>query len=106
MLFISFTRRSPGLLLWHLLLLFSGAGPAAATGVPEPPARNDTNRRFATAREALEDGPKTFEDLCAALGSRDGRDVVLALDELRQAGRLTRVGEGEWAIVEGEDAAE
>jgi 2,5-furandicarboxylate decarboxylase 1 len=90
---------------FDLTLPFGKRG-AMELSVPEPPARNDTNRRFATAREALEDGPKTFEDLCAALGSRDGRDVVLALDELRQAGRLTRVGEGEWAIVEGEDAAE
>ncbi len=73
--------------------------------VPAPPARHDTNRRFASAREALQDGPKTFEDICAALGSRDGRDVVLALDELRQAGELTRVGDGEWSLVEGDGAA-
>jgi 2,5-furandicarboxylate decarboxylase 1 len=88
---------------FDLTLPFGKRG-AMELSVPEPPARNDTNRRFATARDALEDGPKTFEDLCAALGSRDGRDVVLAMDELRQAGELTRVGDGEWALIEGDEA--
>ena len=47
---------------------------------------------------ALADGPKRFEELMAALASRDGREVVLALDALRAAGRLTREKDGRYAL--------
>ena len=60
--------------------------------VSDPPLL-DGDARFDSVRDALEDGPRTFGELMACLGSRDGRDIVLALDELRQAGRLSR-GEG------------
>jgi hypothetical protein len=33
-----------------------------------------------------------------AVGSRDGREVALKLDELREAGILTRLENGEWAL--------
>jgi len=35
---------------------------------------------------ALNDGPKYFEELMTAMGSRDGREVVLMLDALRAKG--------------------
>ena len=54
-------------------------------------------------RAALDDGPKTFGELMACLGTRDGREIVLALDELRQAGRLSR-GEGGVYLIPGESA--
>jgi hypothetical protein len=56
--------------------------------LPEVPSY--TGKRFASVRAALEDGPKYFEDLMAAIGTADGREVVRMLDELRQAGVLAR----------------
>ena len=56
--------------------------------VPEPPAYQ--GQRFGSLREALAHGPKHFEDLMAALGSKDGRDVTLAIEALRNQGVLTR----------------
>ncbi|MGH7095262.1 MAG: hypothetical protein ACREFB_17245 [Stellaceae bacterium] len=49
--------------------------------VPMPPAY--AGKRFADLRAALKDGPKYFEELMAALESRDGREIVRALDQLR-----------------------
>lgn len=49
--------------------------------IPEAPSYG--NRRFATVRAAIEDGPKRFEELIAAVGSRDGREIVLELERLR-----------------------
>jgi 2,5-furandicarboxylate decarboxylase 1 len=49
--------------------------------IPEVPTYGD--RRFASIRAALEDGPKRFEELIAAVGSRDGREIVLELERLR-----------------------
>jgi len=77
-----------------------GKRDAVEHSVPKPPAAPAPAPRFATLREALADGPKTFGALCAALGSRDGLDVVLALDELRREGALTRLADGEWALAE------
>ena len=38
----------------------------------------------------------------AATGSRDGREIVRALDAIRQAGRLQRDAEqGRWGLVKG-----
>ena len=56
--------------------------------VPHPPRFE--GRRFGSVLEALQDGPKYFEDLIAALGSEDGREVMMDLDALRQKGRLKR----------------
>jgi hypothetical protein len=33
-----------------------------------------------------------------ALGSRDGREIVRALDVIRKAGKLTRDDRGRWAL--------
>jgi hypothetical protein len=63
--------------------------------VPAPPAF--AGKRFASVEAALADGPKFFEDLMAAVGSRDGREIVRALDALRQKG-LDRDGEGRYFI--------
>jgi 2,5-furandicarboxylate decarboxylase 1 len=51
------------------------------TYVPVAPTYGD--RRYASLRAALEDGPKRFEELIAATGSRDGREIVRELDNLR-----------------------
>jgi UbiD family decarboxylase len=64
--------------------------------VPEPPRFE--GRRFTSVEAALADGPKTFEALMAALASRDGREVVLALEALREAGRLAREKDGRYSL--------
>jgi len=64
--------------------------------IPEPPRFE--SKRFPSVEAALADGPKRFEELMAALASRDGREVVLALDALRAAGRLTREKDGRYAL--------
>ena len=42
-----------------------------------------------------------FGEIMAALGSDDGREIVLHLDDLRRKGSLTRLEEGEYALAEG-----
>jgi hypothetical protein len=64
--------------------------------VPEPP--RFAGRRFASLEAALMDGPKTFEDLMSAVGSRDGRDVVRALEALRHSVALDRDPQGRYVM--------
>jgi 2,5-furandicarboxylate decarboxylase 1 len=67
--------------------------------VPAPPTF--TGRRFPSVEAALADGPKFFEDLMAAVGSRDGREVVRVLGTLRDNQILDRDGEGRYFIKSG-----
>jgi UbiD family decarboxylase len=64
--------------------------------VPAPP--RFAGRRFASLEAALGDAPKFFGELMAALGSRDGREIVRQLEELRAAGRLARDDEGRYLL--------
>jgi UbiD family decarboxylase len=65
--------------------------------VPAPPAY--TGKPFASVEAALADGPKYFDELMAAVGSEDGREIVRTLDGLRRAGRLGREPErGRWVL--------
>ena len=50
---------------------------------------------------ALADGPKFFEELMTAVGSRDGREVVRTLGGLRDKLSLDRDGEGRYFIKAG-----
>ena len=79
-----------------------GAGDALALTVPEPPKTGTA--RFQTVRDALQSGPMMFGDIMQALGSDDGREIVLRLDELRDEGLLTRLEEGEYALVDVDQA--
>ncbi len=64
-----------------------------------PPAAPEFGQAsFQTVPAALAEGPLHFGQIMGAIGSRDGRDVVLALDEIRQAGDLTRMKDGRWAL--------
>lgn len=55
--------------------------------------------RYQTVRSALEDlGPSFFGDIMEAVGSRDGRDIAVALDEIRNAGELVRKPDGRYAL--------
>ena len=65
-----------------------GAQKKLEAEIPEPP--HYKGGRFASVEDALRDGPKFFEQLMAAVGSEDGREIVLELEDLRRSGRLTR----------------
>jgi 2,5-furandicarboxylate decarboxylase 1 len=67
--------------------------------VPAPP--RFVGKRFASVEAALADGPKFFEELMAAVGSRDGREVVRTLGNLRDKLSLDRDGEGRYFIKPG-----
>jgi hypothetical protein len=51
-----------------------------------------------SVREALQDGPKYFRELMQAMGSRDGRDTTVALDEIRNEGLLSRDADGRYQL--------
>jgi 2,5-furandicarboxylate decarboxylase 1 len=65
-----------------------------------PKAPDYGGERFESLTAALRDGSKTFEQLMAATGSRDGREIVRAFDDLRSARRLDRTGDGKWMLRE------
>jgi 2,5-furandicarboxylate decarboxylase 1 len=73
-----------------------GTGTRLETRVPAPP--RFAGRRFASIEAALADGPKFFEELMSAVGSRDGREVVRALEALRGMHALARDDEGRYLI--------
>jgi UbiD family decarboxylase len=56
--------------------------------IPEPP--HYEGARFASVEDALREGPKYFEQLMTAVGSDDGREIVLELEDLRLRGRVKR----------------
>jgi hypothetical protein len=64
---------------------------------PTPP-RVSRERRFYSVREALADGPLYFREIMDALGSDDGREVAVELDELREEGVLTRGPNWQWQL--------
>jgi hypothetical protein len=69
------------------------------TRVPAPP--RFAGERFASIEAALAQGPKSFEQLMSAVGSRDGREIVRALEALRAKAVLERDGEGRYCIKSG-----
>src|SRR6185312_7596535 len=73
-----------------------GTGGAFDRQVPAPP-RYD-GRRFASIQAALQDGPKLFMELMDAVGSRDGREIVRAMEEMRLSGSLDRDAEGRYRL--------
>jgi UbiD family decarboxylase len=70
---------------------------AVTARVPEAP-QIDGPARFQTVQQALAQGPMHFARLMSALGSRDGREVVLELERLRGEGRLERNEDGEYYL--------
>src|SRR5262249_9426599 len=77
-----------------------GTGERLEARVPSPPQFQ--GQRFASVEAALVDGPKFFEQLMTAVGSRDGREVVRALDAVRQSAGLDRDAEGRYLIAKPE----
>jgi 2,5-furandicarboxylate decarboxylase 1 len=72
-----------------------GQGARLEASVPEPPRFQ--GKKFASVQAALADGPKYFEELMTAVGSRDGREIVLALDAMRNSG-LDRDEQGRYLL--------
>jgi UbiD family decarboxylase len=66
--------------------------------VSVPPVFDDVPARFQTVEDALGDGVKSFAEIVSALGSDDGREIVLALDDLRHAGKLSRQQDGRYGL--------
>lgn len=65
-----------------------------------PQAPTYEGKRYPSLESALRDGPKRFEELIAAVGSRDGREIVRNLDGLRAQG-LERDDMGRYFIGKG-----
>jgi len=51
---------------------------------------------FPSLEAALHDGPKSFQDLMAARGSRDGREIVPEIDTWRTGGQVKLNQDGKW----------
>lgn len=64
----------------------------------EPPDFDATPARFQTVEEALGDGPRSFGELMADLGSDDGREIVRTLGALRKSGALARDEDGRYRL--------
>lgn len=63
-----------------------------------PDAPTYPGKRFPSVLAALEDGPKRFEELMAAVGSRDGREIVRELERLRATRSIARTVEGNYTL--------
>jgi 3-polyprenyl-4-hydroxybenzoate decarboxylase len=74
--------------------------PFGRTGVdsliPEIPTYGQ--QRFPSIRAALEHGPKRYEELMAAVDSRDGREIVLELEALRAEFTIGRDALGRYTL--------
>jgi UbiD family decarboxylase len=80
------------------LTLPFGRQRAIESEIPQPP--HFEGRRFESVEAALRDGPKFFEQLMAAVGSDDGREIVLVLEDLQRQGRLKRdPAEGRYSLI-------
>ncbi len=73
-----------------------GSGDRLDARVPSAPTYQGP--RFPSVEAALVDGPKVFEQLMTAMGSRDGREIVRELDRLRNTASLTRDAEGRYIL--------
>jgi UbiD family decarboxylase len=66
------------------------------TRVPGPP--RFAGAHFTSIEAALHDGPKYFEELMTAVGSRDGREIVRELEALRTTLALDRDHDGRYFV--------
>jgi 2,5-furandicarboxylate decarboxylase 1 len=80
---------------FDLTLPFGKKGDLELT-LPEPPVF--TEKTCETVLEALSVSSLHFSEIMSAVGSRDGREITIELDELRQAGRLVRNEDGKYVL--------
>jgi len=64
--------------------------------VPEAPKLRPAPKQ--SVRQALESGPKSFRELMEAAGSRDGREVLIELDAVRNDAGLERNPDGRYKL--------
>jgi 2,5-furandicarboxylate decarboxylase 1 len=74
-----------------------GKADALEFSIPAPPAAKKVAPQNSVAA-ALAAGPASFLDLMAALGSRDGREIVRELDALYASQRLGRTDDGKYVL--------
>ena len=74
-----------------------GKADAFEFSVPTPPVAKK-GAAHKSAAEALGAGPASFLELMAALGSKDGREIVRELDTLYAARRLGRRDDGRYVL--------
>jgi 2,5-furandicarboxylate decarboxylase 1 len=74
-----------------------GKADAFEFSVPQAPSLPETKRRSIEA--VLAEGPATYLDFMAALGTRDGREILPVLDKLYGEGRLGRLEDGRYTLI-------
>jgi UbiD family decarboxylase len=79
-----------------LPFLHPGQQRAIEHRVPAPPTFDAP--QFATLEAALASGPKRFEELMAAIGTRDGREVLRWLEDTGATRPITRTVEGAYRL--------
>jgi 2,5-furandicarboxylate decarboxylase 1 len=57
-----------------------------------------SGRRLQTVHQCLEASPRYFIEIMEALGSRDGREIVLEIAKLRAEGVISRMSNGQWCL--------
>jgi UbiD family decarboxylase len=80
---------------------FDLTGPLSRTGIEARTAHAphiDGSPRYQTVEQALGARPMVFSELMTSLGSRDGREIAMELDRLREKGLLARSKDGEWIL--------
>jgi 2,5-furandicarboxylate decarboxylase 1 len=73
-----------------------GKGDSFEFAVPRPPQLPQRERGSVEA--VLSEGPATYLDLMAALGTRDGREILRTFDKLYAEGRLGRLKDGRYTL--------
>ncbi len=71
--------------------------PGVTSRVPEAPKISGP-ARYQTVRQALESKPMHFAAIMTAVGSRDGREIVLEIERLRAENLISRNEDGEYCI--------
>ena len=69
-----------------------------------PHTFTDVAPRFQTVEQALQEGPKFFTELMDGIGTRDGREVSVAIDNLRDQNRVERLSDGRFSLTDGGDS--
>ena len=75
-----------------------GVDRGLAYRVADPPDLKPGGKQ--SVSEALKDRPLRFSEIMEATGSRDGREVIVELEMLRDAGKLSRLDDGRNALAE------
>jgi 2,5-furandicarboxylate decarboxylase 1 len=73
-----------------------GKGDSFEFKIPVPPVLPE--RKRGTVEATLAAGPATYLELMAALGTRDGREILPVIDKLYSDGKLGRLDDGRYVI--------